>query len=92
MKFVGVRELKNNTSEILHYTATSGYVVVTSRGKPCAIMSHISDNELEDYVLLNHPEIRKRIKKAYKEYLAGKTKNVDKLIKKAERDLAKIHR
>ncbi len=90
MKFVNVRELKNKTSAVLDYTKNGEDVIVTSRGKPRVIIHHLSEDELEDYILLNHPEFKKKLKKAYQEYLAGKTVDIDKLIKKAERDLGRI--
>ena len=90
MKFVNVRELKNKTSALLHYTENGKDIIVTLRGKPYAVIHHISGDEIEDYILLNHPEYQKKIKKSYEEYQSGKTTNIDKLIKKAEKDLGKV--
>ncbi|MEA3328450.1 MAG: type II toxin-antitoxin system prevent-host-death family antitoxin [Candidatus Omnitrophota bacterium] len=90
MKFVNVRELKNKTSAVLHYTENNGDVIVTLRGKPCVVIHHISGDELEDYILLNHPEFKKKLKKAYQEYLSGETVDIDKLIEKAEKDVGRI--
>lgn len=87
MKFVNVRELKNKTSAVLHYTENGEDIIVTSRGKPCAVIHHLSEDDIEDYILLNHPEFKKKLKMAYQEYTAGKTVDIDKLIKKAERDV-----
>ncbi len=90
MKFVNVRELKNKTSAVLNYTESGEDVIVTSRGKPRAVIRHLSQDDIEDYILLNHPEFRKKLKKAYQEYVAGKTVDIDKLIEKAEKDLGRI--
>jgi len=90
MKFVNVRELKNKTSAVLHYTENGDDVIVTLRGKPCAVIHHILEDELEEYILLNHPAFKKKLKKAYKEYLSEKTVGIDKLIKRAKRDIGKI--
>ena len=90
MKFVNVRELKNKTSSVLHYTENGNDVVVTSRGKPCAVIHHLSEDEIEDYILLNHPKFKKKLQKAYQEYLAGETVDIDKLIEKTEKDLGRI--
>ena len=51
MKFVNVRELKNRTSALLHSTERGGDIVVTLRGKPCAVIHHLSEDELEGYIL-----------------------------------------
>lgn len=90
MKFINVRELKNRTSAVLHDTEGGEAIIVTSRGKPCAVIRHISEDDIEDYILLNHPEFKKKLKKAYREYIKGKTVDIDDLIKKAEKDLGRI--
>ena len=55
MKFVNVKELKNKTSSILHYAEKGDDVIVTLRGKPYAVLHHLSEDDIEDYILLNHP-------------------------------------
>jgi prevent-host-death family protein len=90
MKFVNVRELKNKTSSILHYTEDNGDVIVTMRGKPCVVIHHLAEDDIEDYILLNHPEFKKKLKKAYQEYVVGETVGIDELIKKAEKDIGRI--
>ena len=90
MKFVNVRELKNKTSEVLRYTDNGDDVIVTSRGKPRAVIHHLSEDELEDYILLNHPEFKKKVEESYQEYRSGETEDLDRLIEKAEEDLERI--
>ena len=90
MKFVNVRELKNKTSAVLHYTENGEDVIVTLRGKPCVVIHHILEDELEEYILLNHPDFKKKVKKAYKEYLSGKTVRFENLMRKAKKDIGKI--
>lgn len=90
MKFVNVRELKNRTSAVLHSTENGSDVIVTSRGKPCAVIKHLTEDDIEDYILLNHPDFKKKLKESYKQYLNGDTVGIDELIEKAERDLEEI--
>ncbi len=87
MRFVNVRELKNKTSEILRCAGGGEDVIVTSRGKPCAVLQRLTENEIEDYILLNHPGFKRKIKEAIKEYAAGETKDIDKLIRETEEEL-----
>lgn len=76
MKFVNVRELKNRTSAVLHSTENGEDIIVTLRGKPCAVIHHLSEDEIEDYILLNHPGFKKRLKTAQAaKYSAEKQKN-----------------
>ncbi len=89
MRFVTTRDLKNHTAKVLNYTINGDFVVVISWSKPRVIIHSISDETLEDYILLNHPEFKKKINKAYKELLAGETTSIDKLVKRAKKNLAK---
>ena len=51
MKFVGVRELKNKTTEVLTYVKKNGKVVVTSRGKPIATIAPLKEEEIEQFII-----------------------------------------
>ncbi len=90
MKFVNVRELKNQTSAVLHYTEKGRDVIVTTHGKPVAVIHHLAQGELEDYVLLNHPNFKKKLKESLEEYVKGDVVDLDRLIQKAEKDLGRI--
>lgn len=68
MKFANVRELKNKTSEILR-KAEKEAVIITSRGKPRAIISGVSENDFEDYLIESNPKLIDMLKEAKKEYL-----------------------
>jgi prevent-host-death family protein len=69
MRFANVRELKNKTSEILKL-AEKEEVVITSRGKPTAIVKGISEEDFEDYLLENNPRFLAALEKAREEYRA----------------------
>lgn len=68
MKFANVRELKNKTSEILR-RAEKDDVVITSQGKPRAIISAITEDDFEDYLLEHSPAFLKALEQAREEYL-----------------------
>jgi len=51
MKFVGIRELKNKTSEVLRHIEKNGKVVVTSRGKPIATIAPLKEEEIEQFII-----------------------------------------
>jgi prevent-host-death family protein len=81
MRFANVRELKNKTSEILKVAETEE-VVVTSRGKPTAIIKGISEGDFEDYLLENNPRFLAALEKAREEYLELGGIEIDKYLKK----------
>ncbi|GBE36304.1 phd_YefM [bacterium BMS3Bbin07] len=67
MKFANVRELKNKTSEILR-TAEKEAVIITSKGKPRAIITAISEEDFDDYLLEQSPELLNVLEEARQEY------------------------
>ncbi|MDD5223783.1 MAG: type II toxin-antitoxin system Phd/YefM family antitoxin [bacterium] len=68
MKFANVRELKNKTSEILR-KAEAEDVVITSNGKPRAILSAVTEEDFEDYLLEKSPVFLRALEEAREEYL-----------------------
>ena len=81
MRFANVRELKNKTSEILKL-AEKEEVVVTSRGKPTAIIKGITEEDFEDHLLENSPRFLAALEKARQEYLELGGVSVDEYLKK----------
>jgi len=81
MRFANVRELKNKTSEILKL-AEKEEVVITSRGKPTAIVKGISEEDFEDYLLENNPKFLAALEKAREEYLEQGGIGIDEYLNK----------
>lgn len=61
MKFATVRALKNQTSAMLRLAAGGKDVLITSHGKPIAVLHGLAEEDLEDYVISHHPGIRKSL-------------------------------
>lgn len=71
---IGVRDLKNRTSEIIRDVEESGdAVMVTRHGRPAVLMLPMDSPEAEDYVLAHAPEIVASLRDAERAYKAGKT-------------------
>jgi prevent-host-death family protein len=68
MPRVGVRELKNRTSEILRTVREEGAeYIITYQGRPAAVILPLLEEDLEDYVLAHHPhfvQLRERARRA----------------------------
>ena len=84
MRFAGVKELKHSTMDILLQSKKQD-IIITAYGKPTAILHHITEDDLADYLIENDPAFRSRIEKAYTEYQSGKGISADALIKRLER-------
>lgn len=69
MKFATVRELKNRTSEMLRHAAGGKDVLITSHGRPVAILHGMTQEDLEDWIWAHDPELRKSIEDSYREGL-----------------------
>lgn len=68
MKIPSVKEVKDNFSQFLR-EAVHEDVVITKKGRPTAILHHLGDDELEDYLLEHDPKFRQKIEKRWKDYL-----------------------
>jgi len=80
VKFANVRELKNKTSEILR-KAEKEDVVITSQGKPRAIITAVTEEDFEDYLLEHSPAFLNALEKARGEYLRKGGVSVSRYVK-----------
>ncbi|MGH7274351.1 MAG: type II toxin-antitoxin system prevent-host-death family antitoxin [Nitrospiria bacterium] len=80
MKFANVRELKNKTSEILR-KAEKEDVVITSRGKPRVIITAVTEEDFEDYLLEHSPAFLNALEKARTEYFRKGGISVERYLK-----------
>ena len=83
MRFTGVKELKHKTMDILKQ-AEKEDIIVTAYGKPKAILHHITEDDLADYLIENDPAFKQRIEEAYAEYQAHGGIAADDMIKRLE--------
>lgn len=91
MAIVGVRELKNRTAEILRRVEEGEPAVVTRHGHPIASITPLTEEDLEDWVLSHHPEVRRRIEEADARMAAGEYATEDELremLREAEAEVA----
>ncbi len=89
VRFVNVKELNSKTSEVLHSTEDGRDVFVTFRGKPKFVI-HCLGDDLEDYILANHPYYVEKAEQAWKEHLSGESVDIDTAIREAERAVAQV--
>lgn len=81
MKTASVREIKSRFSHYLK-KAEKEDIIVTSNGKPCAVLRGLAGDELEDYIISNSPAIRKKVEEAYGDYLKEGGVSLDGVVKK----------
>jgi len=69
MRYAGVKELKQKTMDLLK-EAEKGDIIITAYGKPAAVLHHVDEEDLADYLVENDPGFRTKIEDAYAEYLS----------------------
>ena len=73
MKFTNVRELKAKTSEMLRTVERGNTVLVTTHGRPTAMLVPVTEDDIEDALLAYSPTLRKKIEAGLKNIRAGRT-------------------
>jgi len=89
MVFASTREISKSTKAVFEKVDNGEHVLVVHYGKPRAIIQRITGDDLEDYVLLNHPEFRHKLTQALKQSLQGKVTSLDEIIAETNVKLAK---
>ncbi len=84
MRFAGIKELKHQTMDLIEASRTED-IIITAYGKPTAILHHVTEDDLADYLVENDPAFRLRVEEAAAEYAAHGGITADDLIKKLER-------
>jgi len=84
MRFAGVKELKHNTMDILKESEKED-IIITAYGKPTAILHHVTDEDLADYLIENDLAFKTRIEESVAEYAAHSGITANALIKKLEK-------
>ena len=73
MKFTNVRELKSKTSEMLRTVERGNTVLVTTHGRPTAMLVPVTEDDIEDALLAYSPHLRKKIEEGLKDVRTGRT-------------------
>jgi prevent-host-death family protein len=73
MKFASVRELKAKTSEMLRTVERGNTVLVTTHGRPTAMLVPVTEDDIEDTLLAYSPTLRKKIEEGLKDIREGRT-------------------
>ena len=83
MKLVNVTSLKTNIAAILQLVEKED-VIITYHGKPKAVLKQLTEADLEDYILVHHPEFIAQREAARADEAAGRVVDIDTLIKEVE--------
>jgi prevent-host-death family protein len=72
VKFANVRELKSKTSAMLRTVERGNTVLVTTHGRPTAMLVPVTEDDIEDALLAYSPRLRKKIEEGLKDIRAGR--------------------
>lgn len=88
MRYAGVKELKQKTMDLLK-EAEKGDIIITAYGKPAAVLHHVGEEDLADYLVENDPQFRSKIEDAYAEFLSVGGIEAGELVRKLEKRRAR---
>ena len=88
VKFTNVRELKAKTSEMLRAVERGNTVLVTTHGRPTAMLVPVTEDDIEDALLAYSPKLRKKIEEGLKDIRAGRSMSLSDY--KARRNRKKV--
>lgn len=81
MRLASVKDVKNKLSDYLK-KAEREDIIITKNGKPTAVLHHLGDDDLEDYVVEHDPKFRKIIEKRWREYSVRGGSPLEKVLKR----------
>lgn len=82
----GIRDLKNNTSEVIGTVKKEGAVIVTNNGKPVAGIIPLDENDVEDFLIAHNKKIRAAMMRGAKDSQAGRVHKPEDLLTELERE------
>lgn len=82
----GIRDLKNNTSEVIGTVKKEGAVIVTNNGKPVAGIIPLDENDVEDFLIEYNKKIRAALIRGAKDSKAGRVHKPEDLLEELERE------
>ncbi len=68
MKIASLKDVKDHLSEYVSRTE-EGDIVITRNGKPAAVLHHLAEDELEEYLLEHDPRFKKKIEARWASFL-----------------------
>ncbi len=68
MKFVALRDLQTHASRVLDNVKKGEDVVLTRLGKPEAALIRLTEDDLEEFILLRSPKLVRELSAAYREF------------------------
>ncbi|HPD60877.1 MAG TPA: hypothetical protein PKV48_03845 [Thermodesulfobacteriota bacterium] len=84
MRFAGIKELKHETMDLINESKKND-IFITAYGKPVAVLHHITEDDLADYLIENDPAFKGRIEEAFAEYVAKGGITAEAMVKKLKK-------
>lgn len=80
----GIRDLKNNTSEVIGTVKKEGAVIVTNNGKPVAGIIPLDESDVEDFLIAHNKKIRAAVTRGAEDSKAGRVHRAEDLLSELE--------
>ncbi len=80
MKIASVKEVKDRLSQFLK-TAEQEDIIITKNGRPNAVLHHLGEDEIEDYLLEHDPKFHRKIERRWRQYLQKGGRSLEELLR-----------
>ena len=81
MKLASVKDVKNKLSDYLK-KAEREDIIITRNGRPTAVLHHLGEDDLEDYIVEHDPKFRKIIEKRWRAYSTRGRSPLERVLKR----------
>jgi len=81
MKLASVKDVENKLSDYLK-KAEREDIIITRNGRPTAVLHHLGEDDLEDYIVEHDPKFRKIIEKRWRAYSTRAGSPLEKVLKR----------
>ena len=89
MKFTNIRGLKAKTSEMLRTVEKGNTVLVTTHGRPTAMLVPVTEDDIEDVLLAHSPTLRRKIEAGLRDIRSRKTMRLEDYVARRDRRKAR---
>lgn len=84
MRFITVREFSRSPSKYISLSSSGNDIVITKNGRPVALLSEFSEDDIEDFILARHFNLENEFRIAKTELMRNETVSLNELLSEDE--------
>ncbi len=80
MKFISTADLKRDTNKLLRANEAGEILVITRHGKPCSLLLHVDEGNLEQTLFEHSPMVMEAVAEGLEDLEKGRRISLDKYL------------